>query len=96
LVEAIAPDRSLENGSVEDGTSYVSACIELDEMSVEVVADCKFVVDELSVEEVVGSTISSGVVLFKRLERSKQVLRTAKDVYLVHVQLPDVHVKDTF
>lgn len=38
----------------------------------------------------------SGLILFKKLEISKQVLRTAREVYPVHVQLPDVHVKDTF
>lgn len=78
-------DKSLEIGSVEDGTSYVSGCIQLDETSVEVAAYSYFVLDELPAEEVVESTISSRVVLFKRLERSKHVLRTANDVYLVHV-----------
>lgn len=62
----------------------------------EVVAGSRSIEDEIEVEKVVSSAKSSGVVLFKRLDISKQVLRTAKDVNLVHVQLPDVHVKDTF
>ena len=47
---------------------------------------------ELSVD----SVAADGLVLLKRPEMSKQVLRMAIDTYSGHVQLPEMQVKDTF